>query len=73
MTEFVSLEVGQGVGLVRLDRPPVNAIDHQMGSELHEVFAEAAGRPDVGALVIWGGPRIFSAGADVKSMSDLGP
>jgi enoyl-CoA hydratase/carnithine racemase len=73
VTEFVSLEVGQGVGLVRLDRPPVNAIDHQMGTELHEVISEAAERADVGALVIWGGPRIFSAGADVNAMSELEP
>ena len=71
MTEFVGLEVGEGVALVRLDRPPVNAINDQMGRELLEVFSEAAGRPDVGALVIWGGPGIFSAGADVAAMSEF--
>jgi Enoyl-CoA hydratase/carnithine racemase len=73
VTGFVDLQVGQGVGLVRLDRPPVNAIDHQVGKELLDVFAEAASRKDVGALVIWGGPRIFSAGADVGAMSELDP
>jgi enoyl-CoA hydratase/carnithine racemase len=59
--------------LVRLDRPPVNAIDHQMGKELLDVFTEASGRADVGALVIWGGPRIFSAGADVGAMAEMEP
>ncbi|MFI5392926.1 MAG: enoyl-CoA hydratase/isomerase family protein, partial [Myxococcota bacterium] len=31
MGEFVRLEVDDGVGVVRLDRPPANAIDLQLG------------------------------------------
>ena len=73
MGEFVRLEVDDGVGQVRLDRPPANAIDHQMGLELQEAFREAAGRDDVGAVVIWGGPKIFAAGADIKAMAEFGP
>ena len=73
MGEFVRLEVDDGVGQIRLDRPPANAIDHRMGSELQEVVREAAGRDDVGAVVIWGGPKIFAAGADVKAMAGYGP
>ena len=73
MGEFVRLEVDDGVGQVRLDRPPANAIDHQMGLELQEAFREAARRDDVGAVVIWGGPKIFAAGADIKAMAAFGP
>ncbi len=73
MGDFVRLEVDDGVGVVRLERPPANAIDHQVGLELQEVFREAAGRADVGAVVIWGGPRIFAAGADIKAMATFGP
>src|SRR5713101_8094222 len=73
MGECVRLEVEDGVGTVLLDRPPANAIDHQMGRELQETFQEAAGRDDVGAIVIWGGPRIFAAGADIKAMAAFGP
>ena len=73
MREFVRLEVDDGVGQVRLDRPPANAIDHQMGLELQDVFREAAGRDDVGAMVIWGGPKIFAAGADIKAIATFGP
>jgi enoyl-CoA hydratase/carnithine racemase len=73
MGEFVRLEVDDGVGVVHLDRPPANAIDLQMGLELQETILEAAGREDVGALVIWGGSRIFAAGADVKAMAEQGP
>jgi enoyl-CoA hydratase/carnithine racemase len=73
MGEFVRLEVEDGVGVVRLDRPPANAIDLQMGLELQEAILEAAGRDDVGVLVLWGGSRIFAAGADIKAMVDWGP
>ena len=73
MGEFVRLEVDDGVGVVRLDRPPANALDHQAGLELQEAFGEAAERDDVGALVVWGGPKIFAAGADIKAMVSFGP
>ena len=73
MGEFVRLEVDDGVGVIRLDRPPANAIDLQVGLELQEVILEAAGREDVGALVLWGGSKIFAAGADIKAMAEWGP
>lgn len=73
MGEFVRLEVDDGVGVIRLDRPPANAIDLQVGLELQEVILEAAGREDVGAIVLWGGSKIFAAGADIKAMAEWGP
>jgi enoyl-CoA hydratase/carnithine racemase len=71
MPEFVSLEVTDGVALVRLDRPPVNAVDRVVGVELLDAFRDAERRDDVGALVIWGGPKIFAGGADIKAMAEL--
>ena len=70
---FVSLEVSEGVAVVRLDRPPANAIDLQMGLELQEAFREAGGRADVGAIVLTGGRKLFAAGADIKAMATFGP
>ncbi len=73
MGEFVALTVTDGVGVVRLDRPPANAIDHPTALELGAVLQEAGRRDDVGAIVIWGGPKIFAAGADIKAMAGFGP
>jgi len=73
MAEFVQLEVDDGVGVIRIDRPPANAIDLQIGVELQEAIREADGRTDVGALVVWGGPKLFAAGADIKAMAEWGP
>jgi enoyl-CoA hydratase/carnithine racemase len=71
--EFVSLEVSEGVAVVRLDRPPANAIDLQMGLELQEAFKAADEREDIGAIVITGGRKLFAAGADIKAMAGFGP
>lgn len=71
--DYVRLEVDDGVGVVRLDRPPANAVDLQMGLELQAAIGEAGDRDDVGALVLWGGRRLFAAGADVKAMATWGP
>ncbi|MGZ5344226.1 MAG: enoyl-CoA hydratase/isomerase family protein [Actinomycetota bacterium] len=73
MPEHVHVEVDDGVGVVRLDRPPANAFDLQMGLELQEAVREAAGRDDVGAIVLWGGRKLFAAGADIKAMAEWGP
>lgn len=70
MREFVHLEVDDGVGVIRLDRPPANAIDLKVGVELQEAIREANERADVGALVLWGGPKLFAAGADIKAMAE---
>jgi enoyl-CoA hydratase/carnithine racemase len=73
MGEFVRLDVSDGVGVVRLERPPANAIDLRVGLELQQAIGEAGAREDVGAIVIWGGQRIFAAGADIKAMAGWGP
>lgn len=70
MGEHVRLEVADGVGTIRLDRPKMNAIDTQVQRELAEVAAEATERSDVKAVVLTGGDRVFAAGNDVKEMAD---
>ncbi|MFT4298515.1 MAG: enoyl-CoA hydratase-related protein [Aeromicrobium sp.] len=71
MGEFVRLEVSDGVGTIRLDRPKMNALDAQMQREIAEAAQEADARDDVAAVVVYGGERVFAAGADVKQMADM--
>lgn len=71
MGEWVRLEVEDGVGTIRLDRPKMNAIDSQVIAELREAAEQARAREDVRAVVIWGGERVFAAGADIKQMSTM--
>ena len=71
MGEFVGLDVADGVGTIRLDRPKMNAISFQVQAELRATACEAADRDDVRAVVLYGGERVFAAGNDVKEMADL--
>ena len=71
MSEFVRLEVADGVGTIRLDRPKMNALNQQVQEEIRAAAAEASERDDVKAVVVWGGERVFAAGADVKEMNDM--
>src|SRR6201746_752039 len=69
--EFVTLQVEDGVGTIRLDRPKMNAIDEQLHWEVRAAAMEAGQRTDVRAVFIYGGERVFAAGADIKAMSQL--
>jgi enoyl-CoA hydratase/carnithine racemase len=52
---------------LRLARPPVNALNPELLAELRDAIAAAPGE-DVRALVISGGPNVFSAGLDVPRL-----
>ncbi|MCB0909533.1 MAG: enoyl-CoA hydratase/isomerase family protein [Nocardioidaceae bacterium] len=71
MGEFVRLEVADGVGTIRLDRPKMNALNVQVQEEIRAAAAEATDREDVKAVVVYGGERVFAAGADIKEMADM--
>jgi enoyl-CoA hydratase/carnithine racemase len=71
MAEFVRLEVDQGVATLRLDRPKMNALNAQMQEEIRAAAGEASARDDVKAVVVYGGERVFAAGADVKEMAQM--
>ena len=64
--QFVEYSVEESVGVVRLNRPPVNALSPALASELLEAFTRAAD-PSVRALVVTGSPH-FAAGADIKEL-----
>lgn len=65
---LVTLDVEDAVGTIRLDRPPMNALNAQVQDELRAAAREAAERKDVRAVVVYGGEKVFAAGADIKEM-----
>ncbi|MGZ4483313.1 MAG: enoyl-CoA hydratase/isomerase family protein [Nocardioidaceae bacterium] len=71
MGEFVRLEVEDGVGTIRIDRPKMNALNVQVQEEIRAAAHEAAERADVRAVVVYGGEKVFAAGADIKEMADM--
>jgi enoyl-CoA hydratase/carnithine racemase len=75
MNEFVRLEVDEstGVATIRLDRPKMNAINEEVTEGLAEAAREATFNDKIKAVVLWGGEKIFAAGADIKMMVERTP
>src|SRR5260370_92898 len=72
MGEFVHVEAEGGVATIRLDRPPMNALNSQMSGEIADAAAQVSADSDVAAVVLYGGDKVFAAGADVKQMAEAG-
>jgi enoyl-CoA hydratase/carnithine racemase len=71
VAEFVRLEVADAVATMRLDRPKLNPLDAAMQEEIRTAAHEASDRDDIRAVVVYGGPKVFAAGADIKEMADM--
>jgi enoyl-CoA hydratase/carnithine racemase len=70
--EFVRVETDQTVATIRLDRPPMNALSDAVQAELSAAAAQVSADRDIRAVILWGGERVFAAGADIKEMSAAG-
>ncbi|KAK8963884.1 Peroxisomal fatty acid beta-oxidation multifunctional protein [Platanthera guangdongensis] len=63
----VSMEIGaDGVAVITMANPPVNALATAVIAGLKEKYAEAMGRRDVKAIVLTGDSRKFSGGFDIS-------
>src|SRR5579875_3088752 len=73
---MVRVEVGDGTGelpagvaTIRLDRPPMNALNTAVQERLRDAARQLAAEEQVRAVVIYGGEKVFAAGADVKEFA----
>jgi len=73
MGDFVRVETEAGIATIRLDRPKMNALNGQLQREIGAAAAEVSADPETRAVILYGGERIFAAGADVKEMSEASP
>ena len=71
MADFVRVEIKDGIGTIRLDRPPMNALNKQVQEELREAATAVSADPEVRAVIVYGGEKVFAAGADIKEMADM--
>jgi enoyl-CoA hydratase/carnithine racemase len=61
------------LGILRVERPPVNAFDQRMWDLFDRATASLHDATPYRAVVITGGGRHFAAGADVKELTELSP
>ncbi|GER15574.1 enoyl-CoA hydratase/isomerase family protein [Variovorax boronicumulans] len=62
----INLEVSDYIAVVRLDKPPVNALDRATRRRLIEIFDEVSERSDVRVAILTGTGKFFCSGADLK-------
>ena len=70
MGEFVRVERDEAIATIRLDRPPMNALNAQVQDELAAAAAQVGADHAIRAVVVYGGGKVFAAGADIKEMAD---
>lgn len=66
MQSWIAVEVEQGIAVVSMQRPPANAIDIALLTQLAATLRELEQRSDVAAMVLTGAGKAFSAGLDLK-------
>ncbi|PRY02112.1 enoyl-CoA hydratase/isomerase family protein [Allonocardiopsis opalescens] len=72
MGEFVRVETEGAVATIRLDRPKMNALNAQVQEEIGAAAEQVSADASVRAAVLYGGERVFAAGADIKEMAGMG-
>jgi len=70
MAEFVRVETDQAVATIRLARPPMNALNAQVQDEIAAAAEQVAADETIRAAVIYGGEKVFAAGAEIKEMAE---
>ncbi|MBT0565480.1 enoyl-CoA hydratase/isomerase family protein [Williamsia sp. CHRR-6] len=74
MPEFVTIETDAehpGVATILISRPPMNALNRQVQAELLQAAAAVSEDDSVKAVVVYGGPKVLAAGADIKEMNAM--
>lgn len=66
MSDLVKVATAPGgLGLIRMTRPPVNALGQALRTAICDAHAALLADPEIKAIVITGTGRFFSAGADI--------
>jgi len=69
---LVETESWGGIRVLRLSRPPVNALDLSLAQAALHAITEAAEDPNCEAVVLTGVPGVFSAGIDTREVPAYG-
>lgn len=69
--EWVQVSIADGIATIRIDRPKMNPLDSALQVSLGAAAADLSANDEVRGAIIYGGPKVFAAGADIKEMQDL--
>lgn len=67
-TNAIQIETTDNIAVLRINRPPANAIDLAVAGEFENALATIEASKDIGALIVTGAGKCFSAGLDLKAI-----
>src|SRR5499427_5137296 len=70
---LVRFEVDDGIGIIMIDNPPVNALAPGVRDGILEALEKGEADPEVKAMVLMGAGRSFIAGADIRAFGKPRP
>jgi enoyl-CoA hydratase/carnithine racemase len=68
---LVQTSVADGIGTIRLARPPMNALNIEIQEGLRSAAQSLSADDGVRAVIVYGGEKVFAAGADIKEMANM--
>jgi enoyl-CoA hydratase/carnithine racemase len=68
---LVETSVTGGIATIRLDRPPMNALNMEIQEGLRSAARSLSADDEVRAVIVYGGEKVFAAGADIKEMANM--
>jgi enoyl-CoA hydratase len=71
--KYLIISKADGIGWLRFNRPPVNALNTEVVLEIERAFDQFAAQDDVMVIVLTGEGKAFVAGADIAEMADFTP
>jgi enoyl-CoA hydratase/carnithine racemase len=71
VSQFVRVETEGGIATIRIDRPKMNPLDIEVQDAIGEAARQVSTDPDIAAVVVYGGEKVFAAGADIKEMQRM--
>lgn len=70
-SEFVRVEIDSSIATIRIDRPKMNPLSTQIQDAIGEAALMVTQDDEVAAVVVYGGEKVFAAGADIKEMEGM--
>src|SRR5580765_1501821 len=71
MSELVKFSLQDGIGVITVDNPPVNALSPGVPEGILSALRNTQTNPNVQALILIGAGRTFIAGADIKEFGKI--
>ncbi|MCE0485541.1 enoyl-CoA hydratase/isomerase family protein [Ornithinimicrobium sediminis] len=69
--QFVRVEVEGGIATLRIDRGKMNPLDIAVQDQIGAAARQVSADDDVAAVIVYGGEKVFAAGADIKEMQAM--